>query len=793
MRAGTVKGTRLRQYLGSRSCVLCRRHGNVAHGGKGREARNRRKATVTRASTLGSLEQQHQYKLRSSRNKFIAVGMTESRGKTTVSITLEEPEGDAMLRWWTFRESSENIEVAYTEACKATILSDDGALLTPFTEGNGGQAVVALNFPSSDAPFYIGFNVTYTVGPKAIQLRPPDQSYFACPVGFIPGSPLPLGAFSYGDWVNFTVPAAGSSPPALCLGSGKAGHEPSIDFELELNPFLHRTGDIWHCALKRSSDKHGFYAFRVDDPDVVEGFNKGRKLIVDPFCDDVAVAEDSAVLSVVPGQQDDSSSPDGWEDDQLLRRPMDQSVIIELDFHTTGVLRPSTGGIDVFDAIQCLADELAPAGINTAMLRGVVFEGSLTGLVPSKESLGSRKFKSLIMHLHQMDVEAILELDCLQMLKLLGSAHLNEPVAMESLRQAVRFLVSEYHLDGICFIHAEKLTHGEFGVVMDRPPIVEDLASDPGLCDIKLIASPFGCHLLPREGVRGFPHWSRWAEVNERFTTDLHSFYSGDEVEPANLTGMSTRLTGSADLLQEWEDGGLHLFAGRRPCFGMNAPSGLGKTPLLKSKVSPKTAAAAADGIRWSIIAAAFLAQGVPLIRLVDISHEKWAEELSMLSRLCTIRETYHHFIQKHSFEDLRDLRWHSVDAESEPRWNVEAGGTSGLEGEQPAPVSPEEGEAALGPSLESKFIGMSIWSENEKDAIYAAFNGNDAGVIASLPVPPKGHVWHLAFDSLRMPPSEISPLPKDQCTLQAKSAVIAVLQPRPGAKAEARAKKAKA
>lgn len=43
--------------------------------------------------------------------------------------------------------------------------------------------------------------------------------------------------------------------------------------------------------------------------------------------------------------------------------------------------------------------------------------------------------------------------------------------------------------------------------------MVEDLANDATLRGLKLVAAPANKSLLPRGGVRGFPHYGTWAQV----------------------------------------------------------------------------------------------------------------------------------------------------------------------------------------------------------------------------------------------------------------------------------------
>ena len=53
----------------------------------------------------------------------------------------------------------------------------------------------------------------------------------------------------------------------------------------------------------------------------------------------------------------------------------------------------------------------------------------------------------------------------------------------------------------------------KFGSIMDSPALAEEVAYDPVLRDLKLVAGVSDPQLLPRGGERGFPHWGVWVQV----------------------------------------------------------------------------------------------------------------------------------------------------------------------------------------------------------------------------------------------------------------------------------------
>ena len=712
-------------------------------------------------------ESTHQYQLLGSRNELLHVvvgGLVTERGNDeetfwTVTIRLtnvsEGNDHGVSLRWWTFSGTTESVEVKeeYTRANEATTLAGN-ALISPFVLEDNGDYVANLRIPKLVRSLsQVAFNPTYMHDGRPVLSRPKDHSFFVVPLGFYPGTPFPPGAHRQGDWVNFTLMNSNSSSPKLyfCSTSGEDSNE---DFQVELDPNINRTGDIWHCALK-VPESIDAYAVSIPELDPSNGYKVGEKLQADPFGDnvtDVAIpGEGIRTISLLPADDEEeleeTFDPEAWEEDTPLMHTLSQAVVLEMDVRKEGE-GDDGGDINIFKAVESLAVELEDSGITALAVRGLLNEDTLTSVTSVSESLGSREMKQLVMSLHQMDLELILELDCLKLQSVMRVAHLNEGMAIQSLKECLRFLVSEYHLDGICFLHAEKLAHGEFDVVLDRPAIVEDICNDPALCSTKLIAVPFGGHLLPREGLRGFPHWGRWAEVNCRFTGDVQSLYTGED-ESIDLGKVSMRLTGSADLFQAWDNGSFHLFAGRPPSYGLNCPSFWGEAPL--SQLQDNAIPTQTDlSIRWSLISSIFVSQGVPVLRLLDLSSENWAEELALVSTLCSFRDKYSHLIQKHNFEDPRDLRWHSMDANVEPPWQK----SEPNDPEAVVDLSVVPAEEQQTPALfteESKFIGMSVWSDNGLEAVYAGFNGNDTSIAVTLPDPQIGCKWYVLLDSGRI------------------------------------------
>ena len=79
------------------------------------------------------------------------------------------------------------------------------------------------------------------------------------------------------------------------------------------------------------------------------------------------------------------------------------------------------------------------------------------------------------------------------------------------------------------------------GNILDNPPLAEDIAQDPLLQGLKVIAWVADDTLLPRLGERGFPHWGIWAERNKAFTKDMVSLMVHNQ--PRLASQVATRYT----------------------------------------------------------------------------------------------------------------------------------------------------------------------------------------------------------------------------------------------------------
>ena len=119
----------------------------------------------------------------------------------------------------------------------------------------------------------------------------------------------------------------------------------------------------------------------------------------------------------------------------------------------------------------------------------------------------------------------------------------NHPIVRQLILECLRYWTTAYHVDGFRFDLASILGRNEDGTPMSTPPLLQSLAADPILGDVKLIAEAWDAGGLYQVG--SFPAWNRWVEWNGRYRDDIRDFLKGD-YGMAHTAGQ--RITGSLDM-----------------------------------------------------------------------------------------------------------------------------------------------------------------------------------------------------------------------------------------------------
>jgi isoamylase len=118
----------------------------------------------------------------------------------------------------------------------------------------------------------------------------------------------------------------------------------------------------------------------------------------------------------------------------------------------------------------------------------------------------------------------------------------NHPVVRDHILSALRYWVVEMHVDGFRFDLASILGRDGTGKLLANAPLLERIAEDPILRDVKIIAEAWdaaGAYEVGSFSER------RWAEWNGRYRDDVRRFWRGDD----GMLGLfASRICGSADI-----------------------------------------------------------------------------------------------------------------------------------------------------------------------------------------------------------------------------------------------------
>ena len=119
----------------------------------------------------------------------------------------------------------------------------------------------------------------------------------------------------------------------------------------------------------------------------------------------------------------------------------------------------------------------------------------------------------------------------------------NHPIVHQMILDCLRYWVTTYRVDGFRFDLASILGRNESGAPMVSPPLLQAMAFDPILGDVKLIAEAWDAGGLYQVG--SFPAWNRWAEWNGRYRDDMRRYIKGDG---GLAQAAALRMSGSKDL-----------------------------------------------------------------------------------------------------------------------------------------------------------------------------------------------------------------------------------------------------
>ena len=127
-----------------------------------------------------------------------------------------------------------------------------------------------------------------------------------------------------------------------------------------------------------------------------------------------------------------------------------------------------------------------------------------------------------------------------------NTVNCNHPVVRKMILDALRYWVTEMHVDGFRFDLVSILSRDEDGSVMENPPVIEEISWDPVLSGTKLIAEAWDAAGLYQ--VSSFPGGQRWAIWNDKIRDTIRRHVRGDS---GQIPDLATRIAGSADLFRD--------------------------------------------------------------------------------------------------------------------------------------------------------------------------------------------------------------------------------------------------
>lgn len=414
--------------------------------------------------------------------------------------------------------------------------------------------------------------------------------------------------------VNFTVHTHyGTSCELLLFRREEEEPYGTIPF-----PEEYKIGDVYSMLVLELDIEEFEYAYRVDGPhNREEGhiFDKNT-ILLDPYAKAVTgqsvwgEKKSSVYHARVVRDVFD------WGDMPQSKRELSDLVIYEL--HVRGFTKHESSGVEhkgTFAGLKEKIPYLKELGVNAVELmpifefdemmssremdgrklldywgyNAVSFFAPNTSYTAAKEyNREGRELKELVKELHDNGIEVILDVvfnhtaegnengqtfsfkgfdnKIYYMLTPEGhyynfsgcgnTLNCNHPVVREMILDCLRYWTIAYRVDGFRFDLATILGRNEDGSPLNRPPLLESLAYDPVLTNVKLIAEAWDAGGMYQVG--SFPAYQRWAEWNGRYRDSLRGYLKGDFWEAWTA---AWSICGSADLYERNEG-----YAGYNSC-----------------------------------------------------------------------------------------------------------------------------------------------------------------------------------------------------------------------------------
>ncbi|KAL2922220.1 Isoamylase 2 chloroplastic [Bienertia sinuspersici] len=720
----------------------------------------------------------------------VVVGKRSIKYSVHIEVLPSQLNGDSeklVLCWGIYRSDSSSFIPLESQSPGPD--AHNGIYQILLTKNSFGIYAVEMEFESYLSPFYLSFLLKHlnSADSENLEIKSHRHSNFCVPVGFASGYPAPLGlSFSSDGRINFALFSRHAKSVFLCLFDDNGSEKPAL--EIELDPYVNRTGDIWHASFDNAGAFMS-YGYRCKGSVCDE---RSNRVLLDPYA--------KLLRKKVPrvpdlGELYDMPTFD-WSGDARPGLCMEKLVLYRLNVMQFTGDKSSKLPSDIsgkFSGINEKFQHFKNLGINSILLEPIFPFDENKGpyfpfhyLSPSQvygpagDSVSSvYLLKDMIKRMHANGIEVYLEVvfthttenetfkeidplsyfyaDMNGELSARNALKCNYPIVQQFIVDSLRYWATEFHIDGFCFINASYLLKGSYGESLSRPPLIETIAFDPVLSKIKLIADFWDPYdLICKETC--FPHWKRWAEMNSKFSMDVRNFLRGEGL----ISSLATRLCGSGDIYS----------AGRGPSFSFNYVAKNFGLPLVdlvsfshSDLVSELSWNCGEEGptnqkevlerrlkqIR-NFLLVLFISLGVPVLNMGDecgqssggspaysdrkpfnwnaLSTAFGVQITQFISFLTSLRQRRGDLLQKREFLVEENIGWYHSDL-SPPRWD-----------------DPATKFLAMELKAENKGIQGSLESSVVRGDLYVAFNAGEDTENIILPSPPEGFTWVLLVDT---------------------------------------------
>lgn len=517
--------------------------------------------------------EESQYRFLSENGVIVKVSVLDHNGNYSVRIKVsnfpKDIKGDGLvLDWGTYRSDSSQLRGP----------EGAGTVKIPLMTNSSGEHATELEFHSSQTPFYLSFVVLDSAGSE---IKSHMGANFCVPIGMGSGKPTPLGFSLFDDGkANFSLFSRNAESVILCLFENRK-EEPKL--EIELDPYLNRSGDLWHISLD-FVDKYSKYGYRCRGP---LDWKKGgrfhmRHVLLDPYSKMIEnfvpyKGEKVSFAKCLASLATEKKSFD-WGGIKNPNLPMEKLVVYRLNVSLVAKDKSFSGLTEKIPHFKQI-------GVNAILLEPIFSFDERKGpyypyhfFSPMKKLGSIDSLKEMVKAMHKNGIEVFLEVSLAgtsegddtapQTISFRGidntSFYMNGPASVLNCNKIVvqtlildclRYWVVEFHIDGFSFVNSSLLLKAPNGIdTLSRPAFVESIAFDPVLSKAKIISDSFSPAELSTHNLQ-FPHWKRWSEMNNKFYTDVRNFLRGEEL----LSNFATRLCGSGD-----------KFSSRGPSFSFN-------------------------------------------------------------------------------------------------------------------------------------------------------------------------------------------------------------------------------